>query len=301
MDNIRIVMVRTHTAGNIGAASRAMKNMGLRQLMLVSPTCGADDVFRSEGEAAKMATRGAEDVLQGARVVDSLYSAVRDCSLVIACTARPRSFDLPVLSPEQAAQRLYSTAAARNSSTSSSSSSIIGTTLRRCDNEVPSVALVFGPERAGLLNEDIQLAHYRVTIPSNPANPSLNLAAAVQILSYEICKVHQKLHEETLSPISTNSLQTILSSSSNNCNTTTTMNNNNVELPSIAQREGFYETLEEVLKESGMAHKDDPRHLMQKMRRILDRAEPEVSELSLLRGALASIQRRFRGRDTTTK
>jgi tRNA (cytidine32/uridine32-2'-O)-methyltransferase len=263
MDNIRIVMVRTYSAGNIGAASRAMKNMGLHQLMLVSPR-----EFPSE-EATKMATRGAEDILQGARVVDSLYSAVHDCELVIACTARPRSFDLPVLSPEQAAQRLYSTANNRK---------------MKSEKGSPSVALVFGPERAGLQNDDIKLAHYRVTIPANPENPSLNLASAVQILSYELSK-HHMFHEGTVSD--DNLLQVPNLSSSTN------IRSSNIELPSIAKRESFYETLEQVLKDTGVAHKDDPRYLMQKMRRILDRAEPDDSELNLLRGALAIIQRRL--------
>jgi tRNA (cytidine32/uridine32-2'-O)-methyltransferase len=266
MDNIRIVMVRTYASGNIGAASRAMKNMGLRQLMLVSPR-----EFPSE-EATKMATRGAEDVLQGARVVDSLYSAVHDCELVIACTARPRYFDLPVLSPEQAAQRLYSTA---NRKTKSEKGS-------------PSVALVFGPERDGLHNDDIKLAHYRVTIPANPENTSLNLASAVQILSYEISK-HHMFHEGTVSDDDLLQLPNLPSS--------TSRRSSNIELPSIAKRESFYETLEQVFKETGVAHRDDPRNLMQKVRRILDRAEPDDSELNLLRGALAIIQRRLSEKD----
>jgi tRNA (cytidine32/uridine32-2'-O)-methyltransferase len=259
MDNIRIVMVRTYAAGNIGAASRAMKNMGLQQLMLVSPR-----EFPSE-EATKMATRGAEDVLQGARVVDTLYGAVHDCELVIACTARPRSFDLPVLSPEQAARLLYSTA---NRKTKSEKAS-------------PSVALVFGPERAGLHNDDIKLAHYRVTIPANPANRSLNLASAVQILSYELSK-HHMFDEGTVCDDDALKVPNLPSG--------TNIRSSNIELPSIAKRESFYETLEQVLKDTGVAHKDDPRHLMQKVRRIIDRAD---SELNLLRGALAVIQRRL--------
>jgi tRNA (cytidine32/uridine32-2'-O)-methyltransferase len=271
MDNIRIVMVRTYTAGNIGAASRAMKNMGLHQLMLVSPR-----EFPSE-EATKMATRGAEDVLQGARVVDSLYSAVHDCELVIACTARPRSYDLPVLSPEQAAERLYSTAYSNRRK--------IITSEKGGSPPPVSVALVFGPERAGLQNDDIKLAHYRVTIPTNPESPSLNLASAVQILSYELSK-HHMFHDGT-AVSDDDPLQVPNLSSSTN------IRSSNIELPSIAKRESFYETLEQVLKDTGVAHKDDPRYLMQKMRRILDRAEPDDSELNLLRGALAIIQRRL--------
>ena len=218
-----------------------------------------------------MATRGAEDVLQGSKVVDTLYGAVHDCDLVIACTARPRSYDLPVLLPDQAAELLYSTATDNN----------------RCNNgnnqddeprQPPppaSVALVFGPERAGLENDDIQLAHYRVSIPANPENPSLNLASAVQILSYELrkCHINRKVNSE------------------NNNDRRCQEYGDIKQLPTIAQMEGFYETLESLLKDTGVAHKDDPRQLMQKMRHIFARAEPDKTELNLLRGAFATIQR----------
>jgi tRNA (cytidine32/uridine32-2'-O)-methyltransferase len=272
MDNIRIVMVRTYTAGNIGAASRAMKNMGLHKLMLVSPRD-----FPSE-EATKMATRGAEDVLRGARVVDSLYDAVHDCELVIACSARPRYFDRPVLSPEQAAQRLYSTANHHHRTTATTRSERKGP---------PSVAFVFGPEKDGLHNDDIQLAHYRVTIPASPENTSLNVASAVQIISYELHKQHM-LHQGTVSDDHLLQVPTLSAS---------TNRRSSMELPSIAARESFYDTLEQILKDTGVAHKDDPRYLMQKVRRILDRAEPDDSELNLLRGALAMIQRQLKEKE----
>lgn len=268
MDNIRIVLVRTYVSGNIGSASRAMKTMGLKHLTLVAPRLFPDE------EATKMATRGAEDVLLGSRVVDTLYGAVHDCDLVIACTARPRSFDLPVLSPEQAAELLYSTANRRN----------VGNNNKQDDEEQPqqpppspaSVALVFGPERAGLDNDDIQLAHYRVSIPANPENTSLNLASAVQILSYELRKCH-------------NSKVVNDDDNDHRCQEHDT----NKQLPTIAQMEGFYDTLESVLKDTGVAHKDDPRQLMQKMRHIFARAEPDKTELNLLRGAFATIQRKL--------
>lgn len=232
-----------------------MKTMGLKHLTLVAPRLFPDE------EATKMATRGAEDVLQGSRVVDTLYNAVHDCELVIACTARPRSFDLPMLLPEQAAELLYSTANRRNDV--------------KQDDELQqqpppaSVALVFGPERDGLDNDDIQLAHYRVSIPANPENTSLNLASAVQILSYELRKCH------------------IIVNNDKDCH----QDDDNKQLPTIAQMEGFYESLESLLKDTGFAHKDDPRQLMQKMRHIFARAEPDKVELNLLRGAFATIQR----------
>ena len=256
MENIRIVLVRTYVSGNIGSASRAMKTMGLKQLTLVAPRLFPHD------EATKMATKGGEDVLQSSRVVDTLYEAVHDCDLVVACTARPRSFDLPVLLPDQAAEMLYST---------------VANNINRHNNYTPppspSVALVFGPERSGLSKDDIQLAHYRVTIPANPEYSSLNLASAVQILAYELRKCHN------------------INMSVDNNDEPQNKDNNIEQLPTIAQMEGFYETLETLLEDGGVANKDDPRQLMQKMRHIFARAELDKTDLNLLRGAFATIQR----------
>lgn len=239
LENIRIVLVRTYHPGNIGSAIRAMKTMGLTQLVLVEPRDYPSD------EANKMAS-SAEDLLEHAVVVDSLYEAVHDCELVIACTARPRTFDLPVLEPESAAKQLYQTA------------------------ETRPVALVFGPERMGLHNDDIQLAHYRVTIPANPDYSSLNLASAVQILCYELRK--QIAVTDDASDVLAETPRV---------------------LPNIAQRENFYETLEVVLNDSGFVNQQHPGQLMQKLRRFFSRAEMDESELNILRGALAAIQRKM--------
>ena len=240
LENIRIVLVRTYHPGNIGSAIRAMKTMGLSQLFLVEPRD-----YPSE-EANKMAS-SAEDLLEHAQVVSTLYEVVNDCELVIACTARPRTFDLPVLEPEQAATQLYKAA-------------------ERCP-----VALVFGPERMGLHNDDIELAHYRVTIPANPDYSSLNLASAVQILCYELRKqiADTQVEDEAVDDTSR-------------------------VLPTISQRENFYETLEQVLKDSGFVRQQHPGQLMQKLRRFFSRTEMDELELNILRGALAAIQRKMK-------
>ncbi len=244
-ENIRIVLVRTYHPGNIGSSIRAMKTMGLDQLVLVEPR-----EFPSD-EANKMAS-SAEDLLDSAKVVGSLLEAVSDCALVIACTARPRTFDLPLLQPEQAASQLCTTA------------------LKG------PVALVFGPERMGLHNDDIQLAHYRVTIPANPDYSSLNLASAVQILCYELRKqfeLHYSDSNLATDPANAESIEPIKT------------------LPSIASRENFYEVLEEVLNDSGFVNQQHPGQLMLKIRRFISRAEPDESEMNILRGSLAAIQR----------
>src|SRR5690606_34671455 len=154
--DIRIVLVGTSHPGNIGSAARAIKTMALERLVLVAP-----ERFPHAGATAMAA--GADDVLAAATVVDSLAEAVADCGLVLGCTARSRRIQLEELSPRAAAGRLL-------------------------DAAVPGapVALVFGRERTGLENHELQLCHAAVHIPANPDYSSLNLAAAVQVLAYEL-------------------------------------------------------------------------------------------------------------------
>ena len=135
-----------------------MKTMGLRGLVLVAP-----ERFPHQDAVAMAA--GAGDVLDSARVVPDLATAVADCRLVLGCTARSRRIALDELLPREAAARAVATAAAP-----------AGTTA----------AVVFGRERTGLDNDELQLCHAAVTIPADPEYSSLNLAAAVQVLSYEL-------------------------------------------------------------------------------------------------------------------
>ena len=245
-DNIRIVLVRTYHPGNIGSSIRAMKTMGLEQLYLVEPRDFPSD------EANKMAS-SAEDLLEEAVVVEALLEAVHDCAMVVACTARARTFDLPTLEPEQAANQLFTAA-----------------------NEGP-VALVFGPERMGLHNDDIQLAHYRVTIPANPDYSSLNLASAVQILCYE-------LRKQLDGSVAASSTDTHHSDATDSL----------AVLPSVGIRENFYEVLEEVLNDTGFVNQQHPGQLMLKVRHLFAKAQPDEVEMNILRGALAAIQRKLK-------
>lgn len=228
--------MRTFHPGNIGSAARSMKTMGLSDLCLVNPK------DYPSAEATKMAA-GATDVLENARLFTSLEDAISDCTVIVASTARPRGYDLPCLSPEQAAVQLNQ--AATNS----------------------PVALIFGPERMGLHNDDIRLAKYRVTIPANPEYSSLNMASAVQTLSYEIFKA------SACSP-STNHNDTSQSR----------------ELPTSADIERLYEHLEQVLKEIKFLRPHQGETL-QRIRHLLTRAEPDTLELNILRGILSAIQR----------
>lgn len=155
LDRIRIVLSRTSHPGNIGAAARAMKTMGLGRLWLVAPASFPDPV-------AEARASGAGDLLAAARVVGSLEEALEGTILSAAVTARRRERSVPVRNAREAAPELVSFA------------------------DKGEVALVFGNETSGLTNEEVALCSLPVTIPANPAFSSLNLGAAVQLLCYEL-------------------------------------------------------------------------------------------------------------------
>lgn len=163
--NIRIVLVQTYHPGNIGASARAMKTMGLTDLVLVNPRCFPDS------EATRLAA-GAEDVIDSARVVDSLEKALIDCVQVVGASARLRSLPLPHYDEPEAMARELMTQAAND-----------------------PVALVFGRERFGLTNDEIRCCSHQVSIPANPDYGILNLSQAVQVLAYETYKAWRQRHE----------------------------------------------------------------------------------------------------------
>jgi len=234
--NIRIVLVRTFHPGNIGSAARSMKTMGLSDLCLVSPRDFPNP------EANKMAA-GAENMLNDIRTVDSLSDAIADCTTVIASTARPRGYDLPELDPEQAAQMLLDSAS------------------------ISPVALIFGPERMGLHNDDLKFAKYRVTIPANPDYSSLNMAAAVQTLSYEIFKASRA----DINKISGHQFS-------------------GRELPTAADIERLHIHLEKVLHDIKFLRPHQGETL-QRLHNLISRAEPDVLETNIIRGILTAIEK----------
>ncbi len=167
-ESIRIVLVATSHPGNIGSAARAMKTMGFGRLYLVTPRLFPD---RQAHELAA----GADDVLEGAVVTETLAEALVGCHLVIGTSARPRGIDLPGLTPSDCA------------------------TLVNATSDTSQVALVFGREHAGLTNEELLHCHYHVTIPSDPDYSSLNLSQAVQIIAYELRMKWLSLGSESVS------------------------------------------------------------------------------------------------------
>lgn len=155
LPNVKVILVGTTHPGNIGSVARAMKTMGLSDLVLVDPQTEIDE--KSQALAA-----GAKDLLATATIEKTLEDAVKDCGLVIGTSARSRTLPWPMLDPRQSGEKLISEA-----------------------NDYP-VAIVFGRENSGLSNDELQLCQYHVCIPANPEYSSLNLAMAVQTLCYEV-------------------------------------------------------------------------------------------------------------------
>ncbi|HEY0334039.1 MAG TPA: RNA methyltransferase [Stenotrophomonas sp.] len=239
--SVRFVLVGTQHPGNIGAAARAMKTMGLGRLVLVAPERTPDD------EALRRAA-GAEDLIQSAPVHATLAEAVADCTLVLGCTARARRVQLEELLPADSARR-----AAEHAATPA------------------QVAFVFGRERTGLTNDELQLCHLAVHIPSDPAFSSLNLAAAVQVLSYEMRLA--LLARDRIDPAPA----------------TATASR---EAPaSHAQMEGLFGQFGQALDEIDFHKGRAPDSAMRKLRRLFLRAELSEPEVRLLRGILSDAQR----------
>ena len=235
LSNIRIVLVNTSHPGNIGAAARAMKNMCLEQLRLVSPM-----IYPSE-EATSRAS-GADDLLARAAVCESLDEALAGCRLVVGTSARPRTVAWPVLSPREAAAKLV--AEARHG----------------------EVALVFGRERSGLSNSELDRCGFLVHIPTNPAYSSLNLAAAVQVLGYEIhlASLGNRI-PETEAPR---------------------------DLATADMLQGFHAHLEQALDEVGFTDPNQSEKLLRRLRSLFQRARPDKDEINILRGILSAMQGR---------
>lgn len=238
LDNIRIVLVNTSHTGNIGSTARAMKTMGLSNLVLVDPVSPPD------GKSSALAA-GAGDVLANAKTVSTLQEAVADCGLVVGTSARSRTHSWPMLEPRECGVKLVDEV-----------------------NNYP-VALVFGRENNGLTNEELQQCHFHVCIPANPEYSSLNLAAAVQTLCYEIRMAHLQAEQ---SPNAVNSVES--------------------DYPLNEDLERFYVHLEETLKGTGFIVENHPGMVMTKLRRLFNRARPESLELNILRGILSSIDKK---------
>ncbi|MGO1247348.1 MAG: tRNA (cytosine(32)/uridine(32)-2'-O)-methyltransferase TrmJ [Oceanisphaera sp.] len=237
LEHIKIVLVNTSHTGNIGSAARAMKTMGLSELWLVDPVNPID-------EQAMALAAGAKDILEQANTVATLAEAVADCGLVIGTSARSRTLSWPMLDAREAGEKAILEAPQHK------------------------VALVFGRERTGLSNDELHQCHFHVAIAANPDYSSLNLAMAVQTLSYET----------RMAWLATQSQAADIASYESE------------SYPLSQDLERFYSHLEETLLETGFIIKPHPGQVMTKLRRLFNRARPEDHELNILRGILTSIQ-----------
>ncbi len=232
---IHVVLSHTSHPGNIGAAARAMKNMGLQDLCLVAP-----QQFPSAEATARAS--GADDLLAAARCFDTLNEAIADCVLVIGASARSRSLPVPVLAPRDCAVLVSSQA-----------------DPRRC-------AIVFGRERTGLTNDELDRCHQLVQIPANPEYSSLNIAAAVQVIAYEL-----RVAAQRDAPPAADA---------------------DTAYASAQELERFYEHLERTLVELDFLDPGNPKHLMRRLRRLFARARPDQKEINILRGILTAAGRK---------
>ncbi len=239
-DRIRIVLVGTQHPGNLGSAARAMRTMGLTRMVLVAPE-------KAPNLDTTAMAAGAEALVFNAPVFETMEAAVADCRLVLGCTARSRRIALEELLPRDAATRAVEAATTGG-----------------------DVALVFGRERTGLDNHELQLCHAAVHIPSDPEFSSLNLAAAVQVLAYET--------------------RMALLAASGGLTAAESM-----EPPaSHAELEGFFAQLSDTLAAIDFHKGRTPESAERKLRRIFLRAEMNAREVRLMRGVLADAQRMAR-------
>ena len=234
-------MVETTHPGNIGAAARAMKNMQLSNLALVNPKCPI-------GQRAYSRASGANSVLDDLVRFDSLREAVADCHLVVGTSARIRSLSWPQLEPAELGARAVSLA------------------------DEQKLAIVFGREHAGLTNEELQHCHYTVNIPTNPEFSSLNVASAIQVISFEI---YRQYRQSIASP------QESVGDSGNSME----------EMATSAELEGYFEHLQQVLITIGFLDPENPRQMMKRLRRLYQRSQPTQNEVNILRGILSSVEK----------
>lgn len=236
--DIRIVLVETTHPGNIGAAARAMRTMGLEHLVLVNPS-------RFPHAEATARAAGADGILSRARVVPDLATAVADCAHVVGTSARDRHIGWPEVDARAFAAQAW---AGRG--------------------ELP-VAVVFGRENSGLSNDELDRCHALLRLPAVADYSSLNLAAAVQVVAYEIRMAGVSAAARTT-------------------------RDDEREAVTQADMDGFYEHLERTLTDIGYFDPQAPKLLRRRLRRMFNRMRPDRPELNILRGILSRVDRCLR-------
>jgi tRNA (cytidine32/uridine32-2'-O)-methyltransferase len=233
LSNFKVILVETSHPGNIGAVARAMKNMGMDQLRLVKPKAfpHADATARASG---------ADDVLRNAIVFDNLQDAIADCQIVLGASARDRTIEWPSLNAREASEQWI--------------------------NQPITVGLMFGRENSGLKNHELDLCQFLLRIPCNTEYSSLNLAAAVQVVCYELFISNQ--NQKKIPKIG----------------------KHEAPLASTEQMEGFYLHLEQTVADIGFLDPKRSRSLMRRLRRIFHRTLLDTKEVDILRGIFRFAQ-----------
>lgn len=230
LSNFKIVLVETSHPGNIGAAARAMKNMRINSLWLVAPK-----QFPSADATARAA--GANDILSELVVCDSLAEAIADCHIVIGASARDRTISWPELTARECAEKFVT-----------------------AENKTRRIALVFGRENSGLKNHELDCCQYLLRIPCNPEFSSLNVAAAVQVVCYELFIASGHRQDGFVG------------------------DKNKVPVATAEQMDMFYQHLYQMMDDIGFLHVDKSQSIMRRLRRIFNRIQLDVKELDILRG-----------------
>lgn len=241
LDSIRIVMVNTTDTGNIGAVARAMKNMGLKHLYLVDPKQRPD-------EKAMRRAAHALDIMDNIVITETFEQALNGCALVIGTSARERKIPWPLMEVRECAEKAMVEAAQH------------------------SVAIVFGREDRGLTNEELHKCHWHLNIPTRGDYSSLNVAAAAQVVCYELLMAYNQQTHATLE-IPAEEQQS------------------KADLPAM---EHFYQHLESVLIDSQYLDPAEPKQTMTRLRKIFNRARLDVLELNMLRGILRNLQQKLK-------
>lgn len=246
LDNIQIILVGITHPGNIGAAARAMKTMGISHLRLVQPK------HFPNADATARAT-GADDILATAQVFYTFEESLRDCHIIVGTSARSRRIAWPTLTLKACAEKALECAG--------------------------KTAIVFGREQSGLTNQELELCHFLMQISTNPNFSSLNVAAAVQIVAYELHKIF------------TNSQSALftLHGKGEERELETGLGSPLATAEAMAQ---FYQHLEQTLIELEFLNPKNPRQLMRHLHRLFNRVQLLDSEVNILRGILTAAARR---------
>jgi tRNA (cytidine32/uridine32-2'-O)-methyltransferase len=236
LKNTKIVLVGTTHPGNIGATARAMKTMGLKQLVLVEPK-----IFPHADATARAS--GADDILAAAIIHQSFAEAISDCHFVFGTSTRNRSIPWPLHSPSQASDMASNMA-----------------------EDGSTIAIVFGRESSGLANEELELCNAMIQIPTDPDFSSLNIASAVQIISYEIRKKALEYSSES------------------------EKSSEKTPPATLEQIQQLYDHLQQCLIDIDYFDPDKPRRLMRRLKRIINRSQFDANEYNIARGILSAAQ-----------